>query len=147
MQHPILKALSQVIFQAVVDLSAVTLGRAGQPVSVEGALDGWLNINGPGDYNIVHSHPNATWSGVYYIDVGSQDDRRPHSGDIEFTDPRGTVDHLEAPVVAHGGNRRIKPADAMMILFPGYLTHFVHPYTGVGERITLAFNVQIRSVK
>ena len=28
----------------------------------------------------------------------------------------------------------------MMVIFPSYLEHYVHPYSGTGERVTLAFN-------
>jgi hypothetical protein len=30
-----------------------------------------------------------------------------------------------------------------MIVFPGWLQHFVHPYFGSGERISIAFNVSV----
>jgi hypothetical protein len=31
-----------------------------------------------------------------------------------------------------------------MVLFPGWLNHYVHPYYGPAERISIAFNMMIR---
>ncbi len=32
----------------------------------------------------------------------------------------------------------------MMIMFPAWLNHFVHPFFGKGERISIAFNILMR---
>lgn len=44
--------------------------RPADPVSW--TLSAWANVNRPGDYNKMHTHPGATWSGVYYVDTGSE---------------------------------------------------------------------------
>ncbi len=36
---------------------------------------------------------------------------------------------------------RIRPRPGLMVLFPGWLKHFVHPHTGTGTRISIAFNI------
>ena len=33
-------------------------------------IDAWGNVNRNGDYNVVHTHPNCMWSGVYYVRQG-----------------------------------------------------------------------------
>jgi hypothetical protein len=35
----------------------------------------------------------------------------------------------------------IDPIPGVMVLFPSWLQHFVHPFFGKGERISIAFNV------
>ena len=57
-------------------------------VNFKATLDGWINVNGQGDYNLPHYPPATTWSGVYYIRTGSDVPNRPTSGRIEFIDPR-----------------------------------------------------------
>ena len=34
----------------------------------------------------------------------------------------------------------IDPTPGLMVLFPSWLQHFVHPFFGKGERISIAFN-------
>jgi hypothetical protein len=50
-------------------------------------------------------------------------------------------------MVASPGNKfgqRVifRPEAGMMVVFPSWLYHFVNPYFGDGERISIAFNVQ-----
>ena len=35
----------------------------------------------------------------------------------------------------------VKPIPGIMVLFPGWLVHQVHPFHGTGERISIAFNI------
>jgi hypothetical protein len=110
-------------------------------INFKATLDGWINVNGPGDYNMPHYHPGNTWSGVYYIRTGSDVPNRPTSGRIEFIDPRTRCDALgPKDGLRHSGSIWISPVDGMLLIFPSYLEHYVHPYQGSGERITLAFN-------
>jgi hypothetical protein len=38
----------------------------------------------------------------------------------------------------------VRPENGMMLIFPGWLNHYVHPYWGERERISVAFNLMIR---
>jgi hypothetical protein len=49
-------------------------------------LSAWANVNRQGDFNQVHTHPGATWSGVYYVDHGESS-----------PDAQGTALHLYDP--------------------------------------------------
>jgi Putative 2OG-Fe(II) oxygenase len=40
----------------------------------------------------------------------------------------------------------IEPQPGMLLAFPAWLEHFVHPFFGEGERISVAINVMIRKV-
>jgi uncharacterized protein (TIGR02466 family) len=100
----------------------------------------WANVNRRGDYNKVHLHPGATWSGVYYVDAGD-----PPS---EGTRDAGRLSLMDASPTAQmtflAGLVRptleVAPADGLMVLFPSYLPHMVHPYAGERPRISIAFN-------
>jgi uncharacterized protein (TIGR02466 family) len=92
----------------------------------------WANVLRKGDYNKIHNHPGALWSGCYYVSVGQPEPEPAFNGWIEFQDPR--------PGNIHGGKERIEPAEGMLLLFPGWLNHYVNPFSGSGERISIAFN-------
>lgn len=104
-------------------------------------IDGWANVLRDGQYNTIHNHPGSLWSGVYYVHVGEPDPARPKCGDLEFVDPRAGANMVSPAGSLLDRNLRLRPVDGFMVLFPGWLQHFVHPYHGSGERITIAFNL------
>jgi uncharacterized protein (TIGR02466 family) len=110
------------------------------PDPLSWTLSAWANINREGDFNAVHTHPGATWSGVYYVDNGES-----------RLDTQGTAIHLFDPCPARTNiffpelscqNVVFKPAPGLMILFPSYLPHAVLPHRGDRPRISIAFNVR-----
>jgi uncharacterized protein (TIGR02466 family) len=105
-------------------------------------LEGWANILRHGQYNSVHSHPNAFWSGVYYVNGNpAPDGDHPFSGKLELLDPRPGVGMNYVEGTKLYGRFLVNPSPGQMVVFPGWLQHQVHPYFGAGERLTIAFNV------
>ena len=106
-------------------------------------LTGWANINRSGDFNRIHSHGGVHWSGVYYVDDGGSGSNGPDDGQLELLDPR----HLSAVTPTPGfplSNRvMVQPEPGLLVLFPGWLEHWVTPYKGKAERISIAFNLVV----
>jgi uncharacterized protein (TIGR02466 family) len=103
-------------------------------------LNAWANINRQGDFNQTHTHPGATWSGVYYVDHGESN-----------PDAKGTAIHLFDPNPARtniffpdlsASSVLFRPDPGLMILFPSYVPHGVLPHQGDRPRISIAFNVR-----
>lgn len=109
----------------------------GQRTAKEITIRAWANVNRKGDYNKLHHHPNNTWSGVYYVAAGKEVEGRPDSGSIEFQDPRQANPNPLS--LAH------KPVAGLILAFPSWLFHWVNPYLGEGERISISFNAVVRS--
>ncbi len=110
------------------------------PEPLSWILSAWANVNQRGDYNNMHTHPGATWSGVYYVDHGET-----------TPDAEGTAIHLYDPNAARtnvffpdlsGSDVVFKPEPGLMILFPSYVPHAVPPHRGDRPRISIAFNVR-----
>jgi hypothetical protein len=124
----------------------------------------WANVNGHGDFNILHTHPNSVLSGVLYVDAGSP--ATPNaSASAEFVDPRPLVscpragarselfmlcawcpDHLCAAGAGlqprtslHGSGveHRLAPRQGALHLWPSWLPHRVAPHTGSAPRISV----------
>ena len=104
---------------------------------------GWANVLGAGAYNIPHTHPDCMWSGVYYVDVGTKPESSPSSGMIEFIDPRTAVDNSSMPGDPFAGKLSFDPEPGLMIIFPSWLYHYVHPYHGRGRRVSISFNARL----
>lgn len=109
-------------------------------------LDSWFHVTRHGGFIGAHSHPMASWSGVYCVQPGEQPADKPASGLLRFLDTRphasmyldpGNV-RLRAPFSTSSLDIRLVPG--LLLLFPSYLMHEVLPFYGRDERITVAFN-------
>ncbi len=107
----------------------------------------WANINPRYACNRSHTHPDALWSGVYYVQVPTD------SGRLCFVDPRP-----QASVIVPFFPRNVtpkreqwaevyhEPVEERVILFPAWLQHEVQPNMSEldgpdGSRISVSFNL------
>jgi uncharacterized protein (TIGR02466 family) len=105
------------------------------------AIKAWANISRRGNYHRIHNHPRSCWSGVYYVAVGTEVPDQPLSGLLELMDPRPFTEMVTTPGEPFGQKLAIAPEAGTIIVFPSWIYHFVNPYQGDGERISIAFNV------
>lgn len=127
----------------IFSLTEQTLRPDGVERSFKLLIDGWGNINRNGDYNVVHTHPNAMWSGVYYVAQGEPDESIPYSGLLELLDPRESANYIQIQHTVLDARTFITNIPGRMILFPSWLKHMVHPFVGKGIRISIAFNANV----
>jgi len=116
----------------------------GNPRKVNLQLECWANVSKSGHYNSVHDHPGTTWSGVYYVSAGKVETNDPANGRLELLDPRVGVSLFGREEGLLGGRYFIEPMPGLMVLFPSWLKHMVHPFFGSGERISISFNVRVQ---
>ena len=119
--------------------------RAGVPpeTELEMELHGWAAVNRAGHYNTVHVHPDATWSGVYYVDPGDEP-AEGHGAAIEFAHPVVAATMTFFPGILPSA-RVVRPRAGLVILFPSYLQHSVRMYTGSRPRVCVPFNALVRA--
>ena len=100
----------------------------------------WANINPPGGYNQPHVHPNAVFSGVYYVKAP------PNSGRLVCQDPRPGIqtcmpDRKKEQVPKHlWRDVRIEPKENRAIMFNSWLLHSVEPNMSNETRISVSYN-------
>lgn len=118
------------------------------PEDAEGAAtitESWYHVTRSGGYHDAHSHPNCSWCGIYYLDVGDSDFER-RSGVNRFYDPRLNADHYldaGAMYLNASGVWDMAPVDGQVVIFPSYLKHSALPYFGESERVVIAFNARV----
>jgi uncharacterized protein (TIGR02466 family) len=110
------------------------------PEALSWTLSAWANVNQRGDFNTMHTHPGATWSGVYYVDSGGSESASEGTA-IQLSDPCPTRISGFFPELA-SSTFLFRPEPGLMILFPSYLPHAVPPHRGDRSRISIAFNVR-----
>jgi uncharacterized protein (TIGR02466 family) len=103
----------------------------------------WASVCRAGAYHAPHSHPDSAWSGVYYVDAGTASPDRPFSGVLGFLDPRAGVEAVSAPGDPYGEPVRVRPEARLLVIFPSWLYHWVHPYAEQSPRIAVSFNVTL----
>ncbi|MFC7050779.1 putative 2OG-Fe(II) oxygenase [Emcibacter nanhaiensis] len=110
-------------------------------------IESWLNANDQNAYNNWHDHVSyhrdhsTVWAGVYYVNGGEPHGDKPPEGEIVFRDDfLGPDKEIYAPA---RGIRTIElaPRTGSFFIFPAWLRHYVKPYRGLGERVSLAFNL------
>ncbi len=123
------------------ELVAIASGREDAVHSAQFGFEAWANVVRSGDFHSVHKHANYMWSGVYYVAIGNPDPDRVASGHIEFIDPRDAAGMVSLPEMRFSQRQVIPPQAGLMLIFPAWLKHYVHPYFGDGERISISFNI------
>ena len=100
----------------------------------------WANINGPGNFNRPHLHPNSLFSGVYWIKTPQK------SGNLMVYDPRPGV-QLTMPNRKEGKwspelwrEVHYEPKAGRCIMFPSWLWHEVKSNESNDTRISVSFN-------
>ena len=141
---PAIDALRQRVGAATQEITSKACGTAIEGLKAELAITGWANVSRDRAYNGLHNHPDCTWSGVYYVTLGERDMSDPRNGIIEFLDPRMGVNWAQLPGQPFGMQLQINPEAGTMLMFPSWMMHWVHPFKGTGERISLAFNVRLK---
>lgn len=107
------------------------------------SLSAWANVSREGDYNVPHVH-EATWAAVYYAAVPAQC-IESGTGALELMDPRALSAVPDLPCDFFATRRAIHPRPGMLVLFPGPLMHYVHPFRGPGERISIACDIGLKT--
>ena len=141
-QEPCFRMLIQYIVTRVretVDRLAAESG-IGMPAMRMGA-QAWAMVMRNGDYTIPHDHADAHWSTVYYLDAGDADEAtHPDSGLLALVDPR----HGGRPVPGLdlvGKTFTARPSTGRLLVFPGWLLHYVNAYRGQRPRVAVSCNV------
>ncbi len=145
------------------DHSAVNWLRAGVNETVVGYLrhlgidypidwliHGWPSVNRFGDYHDAHNHPRAYLSGTYYVTIPKSREKLKTRGDlrpgcITFYDPRPGVNMTAIrgdPYV--DPEYTVTPEAGMLMMWPAFINHFVHPNLSKQPRVSISFNIVLK---
>jgi uncharacterized protein (TIGR02466 family) len=106
------------------------------------AVTAWAMVMREGHYVMTHDHGDVHWSVAYYVDGG--DELPAPSGRLAFLDPRRsgrTIPGLVLPTTFD-----VAPRSSALVVFPGWLQHYVHAYRGQRPRICVSCNLTMEPV-
>jgi uncharacterized protein (TIGR02466 family) len=141
------RELFQHVASAVKDYAAVERRVDAAALELTVSAEAWANVARAGNYSKPHVHPNSNLSCVYYVDAGNAPAVDEQSGVIEFMDPRNRPGMFASEGTISFDAYRVVPQTGMLLMFPAWLYHYVHPYHGTSPRISIAFNVTIQKLK
>lgn len=132
--------------RAVFDPLAASRGFATAALPLVTSIQSWAMICPPGGYVTLHDHADAShFSVAWYVDAGDADlERHPDSGTIVFQDPRRVPSRI-AGFEIHPPAFQIHPESGMLVVFPGWLAHWVHPYHGARPRVVVSANLRLEA--
>ena len=113
-----------------------------KPVSMR--CEGWMNINGPGNFNLKHNHPRSNLSGVLWIKAPKD------SGSILFHSPDvfnryQEMDHYTEEFCYINNcymRYEFTPDEGEILIFPSSLEHEVMKNESNEDRISYSFNIE-----
>lgn len=106
-------------------------------------LWGWSVVMREGSFNIPHIHPNANLSGVYYVQTPISTLAETGTGD-GWLHHQGPASQRRRPGASRSDPGRHRAAETMLAHHvPQLRQHYVPPFKGSGERISVAFNIRV----
>jgi uncharacterized protein (TIGR02466 family) len=104
----------------------------------------WFSINRKYSYHEIHHHCPDIWSGVYYLQA--------EQGDASISFLNNNIISTNWPYRSQrsqmndytGSEKICRVSSGMMLLFPSYLYHNVSQQLADQERITIAFNLNLK---
>ena len=112
---------------------------------VYAAVEGWKNINEPGNFNVKHNHPRSNFSGVLWIKTPK------NSGNLVFTSPNlfNRYEELDSYTKEFKYNSNsymtyyFRPMEGRLLIFPSSLEHEVKENKSNEDRISYSFNIKL----
>lgn len=148
--HALSKFISDAVFEIAADMNAPYWGKA-QDLTIH--LTGlWFQITNNFAFHETHVHGNCSWSGVYYVQAGSDPGKirnGVNNGITRFYGPQ-----MDMTGGGHGeyGNLYLQdyafdsiPEDGKLVVFPPHIKHMAFPYQGELDRIIVSFHAQVHS--
>ena len=109
-------------------------------------VEGWTNINEPGNLNVKHVHPRCHLSGVLWIKTPK------NCGNILFETPKFFEQYQE--LKSYTDEFRLKtnsyenyffyPKEGKILIFPSSLNHLVEKNESDEDRISYSFNLVLK---
>ena len=103
--------------------------------------DMWATVLKSGENHPAHTHSNNFLSGVYYL-------HSSQGASIMFRDPRPAADvimpRIKESTIATASLLTYASKQNRAIIFPSWLPHYVKPNKSTNNRISIAWNVQLK---
>lgn len=144
-EEPAYRRLLQNVVELVAHNAAMIARETGAELAAYNyGASAYARVLRDGNYITPHHQGDAHWTAVYYVDAG--DELAPPSGQIAFLDPRRTgrpipgIDLFPSTFV-------LGPKTSLLVMFPAWVQHYVHPYRGTRPQIAITCSVSMEPAR
>ena len=103
--------------------------------------DMWATVLKSGENHPAHTHSNNFLSGVYYL-------HSTQGASLMFRDPRPAADvimpRVKESIITNASLLSYTSKQNRAIFFPSWLPHYVKPNKSTANRISIAWNIQLK---
>ncbi|MDA0350283.1 MAG: TIGR02466 family protein [Verrucomicrobia bacterium] len=105
-------------------------------------FESWALVHRSGGYNVAHIHSSGrfTWSGIYYLKTGFPEGVPATKGITVLQDRSAVPKEVINNPDPFEREYKIAPEPGLLVMFPSTVWHYVEPFEGDEERITIPFN-------
>src|SRR5262249_29421986 len=136
--------IEKIITQVSAMTNALAAASSSPPRRFRFGAQAWAMILRRDDYVMLHDHADAHWSTAYYVDAGDEVEA-DRSGALALVDPRRSGRSLPG-VDLFGTTFEVRPRSGALVIFPGWLQPYVHPYRGERPRISISCNLIVEAI-
>ena len=127
--------------ELVISTSKKILDKLKYDVEDIAITDMWATVLKSGENHPAHTHSNNFLSGVYYL-------HSSQGASIVFRDPRPAADvimpRLKESIIENSSLLEYTSKQNRAIFFPSWLPHYVKPNKSTANRISIAWNIQLK---
>lgn len=138
--YPVLQKLHDVMLNSAAEYASQSYDYVYKPEYFTHS-EGWVETvkpHSPAD-QMMHNHRLTHIAAVFYLNTADK------CGDLDLVDPRGTLGFASLDSQRPYNVFRFTPENGKLILFPGWMLHFVHPNRSDVTRQIIASNIQLRN--
>lgn len=144
-QEPCYQKLIQAIVEHVAFVMNGLARESGRPpMQFNFGVQGWAMVMRNSHYITIHDHGDAHWSVAYYADAGDAGDAP--SGQLAFVDPRRSGRTIPNADIFES-SFSVTPRTGALVIFPGWLQHYVHEYRGTRPRVSISCNLTLEPMQ
>ena len=104
--------------------------------------DSWFIKYEKGGFVFPHSHPGCSWCCVYYVQIGKDVDQGHGATYFEKTYPPRNINDFGS-LYNKGGAINVIPVEGKLVVWPNFIMHGSHAYTGKKNRIIVSANLTV----
>lgn len=128
-------------FQAAKD-SNLSYWQPGSNLQIE-LHESWCHITKDGGYHDMHTHPDSSWSAIYYLDIGDMRSNSTNGVNRFYNSNRNMYVDMGTAYMSANTSMDVEAEAGKLIIFPSWVPHSAITYRGDRDRLVIAVNCRI----
>lgn len=106
--------------------------------------ESWCHITRDGGYHDMHTHPDSSWSAIYYLDTGAMKAGSTNGVNRFYNSNRNMYVDMGTAFITANTSYDVEAAPGKLVIFPSWVPHSAITYRGDQDRLVIAVNCRIK---